>query len=411
MLTEEETPLAKERIGIMGGSFNPIHMRHVEMAKAARKEYKLDRVLFLPTGNPPHKKTGLEDAEHRYEMTRLAIFGMEGMEASRMELEREGVIYTVDTLALMQKKYAGADLYYIIGEDTMIDLPNWRKPEKVFQLCDFIVCCRATDEPKEHPVYKKLRKMGARLHFLSLPPMDVSSTAIREKLADGQAPEELFPQVMEYIRIMGLYDVPQSPKGGEQIYEKLRKALTDKRLVHSLLVAHTARKLAEVSHTDVEEAGLAGLLHDCAKCMPLNEMQEVAKEHRLLVDREVLQSENLLHAYAGAALAESVYGVKDYAVLAAIRCHTTGRIGMLPLDMALYLADKIEPSRRSYPVLEELRRLSYEGRLLEAMRYSLGSTVEYVKKNKGKLHGATLRTAQWLDHIHAEWQKKQSHDI
>jgi predicted HD superfamily hydrolase involved in NAD metabolism len=160
----------------------------------------------------------------------------------------------------------------------------------------------------------------------------------------------------------------------------------------------------------VDQAGLAGLLHDCAKCMPLAEMQEVAKEHRLLVDREVLQSENLLHAYAGAALAESVYGVKDYAVLAAIRCHTTGRIGMLPLDMALYLADKIEPSRRSYPVLEELRRLSYEGRLLEAMRYSLGSTVEYVKKNKGRLHGATLRTAQWLDHIHAEWQKKQSRD-
>ena len=100
--------MAKEKIGIMGGSFNPIHVRHVEMASAARKEFSLDRVLFLPTGNPPHKKTGLEDAEDRYEMTRLAIFGMEGMEPSRMELEREGTIYTVDTLVLMHKKYPDA---------------------------------------------------------------------------------------------------------------------------------------------------------------------------------------------------------------------------------------------------------------------------------------------------------------
>lgn len=402
--------MAKERIGIMGGSFNPIHLRHVEMAKAARKEYKLDRVLFLPTGNPPHKKTGLEEAEHRYEMTRLAIFGMEAMEASRMEMEREGIIYTVDTLGLMHRKYSDADFYYIIGEDTMQDLPNWRKPEKVFQLCDLIVCCRATNEPKELPVYKQLKKMGAKLHFLSLPPMDVSSTAIRKKLEAGQEPEELSPQVMEYIRVMGLYDVPQSLPGGEEMYRKLKKALTDKRLVHSLLVAYTARKLAGLSGIDQQQAGLAGLLHDAAKCMPLSQMQEIAREHRLLVDREVLQNENLLHAYAGAALAETVYGVRDYAVLAAIRCHTTGRIGMLPLDMALYLADKIEPSRRSYPVLKEVRRLAYQGNLLEAMRYSLGSTVEYVNTNKGKLHGATLRTAQWLDHIHAEWQKKRSHD-
>lgn len=402
--------MAKERIGIMGGSFNPIHMRHVEMAKTARKEYKLDRVLFLPTGNPPHKKTGLEDAEHRFEMTRLAIFGMEDMEASRMELEREGVIYTVDTLGLMHKKYPGADFYYIIGEDTMKDLPNWRKPEKVFGLCSFIVCCRSTELPKELPVYKQLRKMGAKLHFLSLPPLDVSSTAIRKQLVDGQNPEELSPQVMEYIRIMGLYGVKQAISGGETMYDNLKKSLSEKRLVHSLLVAFTARKLAELSQANAEQAELAGLLHDCAKCMSLSEMQEVAREHRLLVDREVLQSENLLHAYAGAALAETRYGVEDYAVLAAIRCHTTGRIGMLPLDMALYLADKIEPSRRSYPVLEEVRRLAYGGRLVEAMRYSINSTVEYVKKNKNKLHGATLRTAQWLDRLHAEWQKKQQSD-
>ena len=185
--------MERERIGIMGGSFNPIHERHVEMAQCAMKEYKLDRVIFLPTGNPPHKHEELAEASHRYEMTRLAIFGLPGMEPSRMELEREGTIYTVDTLTLMKKRMGDAQLFYMIGEDTMVDLPNWRKPDKVFSLCQFIVCCRSTEEPKRHPVYEELLQRGAKLRFLSLPPRDVSSTAIRKALAAGEEPVGLSP--------------------------------------------------------------------------------------------------------------------------------------------------------------------------------------------------------------------------
>ena len=87
----------------------------------------------------------------------------------------------------------------MIGEDTMVDLPNWRKPDKVFSLCQFIVCCRSTEEPKRHPVYEELLQRGAKLRFLSLPPRDVSSTAIRKALAAGDEPVGLSPQVMEYI--------------------------------------------------------------------------------------------------------------------------------------------------------------------------------------------------------------------
>ena len=90
--------MPRERIGIMGGSFNPIHVRHLEMAACAKNEFHLDRIIFLPTGNPPHKRVGLEDAEDRYEMTRLAVYGKPGFSASRMEIDREGIIYTADTL-------------------------------------------------------------------------------------------------------------------------------------------------------------------------------------------------------------------------------------------------------------------------------------------------------------------------
>lgn len=400
--------MERERIGIMGGSFNPIHERHVEMAQCAMKEYKLDRVIFLPTGNPPHKHEELADVAHRYEMTRLAIFGLPGMEPSRMELEREGTIYTVDTLTLMKKRMGDAQLFYMIGEDTMVDLPNWRKPDKVFSLCQFIVCCRSTEEPKRHPVYEELLQRGAKLRFLSLPPRDVSSTAIRKALAAGEEPVGLSPQVMEYIRVMGLYGVPPCPQGAAQMYSRLRKALTDKRLVHSLLVAWTARQLAEKHGLNPEQAELAGLLHDCAKCLPLSQQQAIAREHRLLLDKETLQSESILHGYAGAALAESEYGVKDVSVLAAIRCHTTGKVGMLPLDMAVYLADKIEPSRRSYPALEEVRTLA-ETDLLAATIRSLRSTLDYVAQRGGTAHPTTRRALEWLERMQREKEKKEAH--
>ena len=397
--------MERERIGIMGGSFNPIHERHVEMAQCAMKEYKLDRVIFLPTGNPPHKHEELADVAHRYEMTRLAIFGLPGMEPSRMEMEREGTIYTVDTLTLMKKRMGDAQLFYMIGEDTMVDLPNWRKPDKVFSLCQFIVCCRSTEEPKRHPIYEELLQRGAKLRFLSLPPRDVSSTAIRKALAAGEEPVGLSPQVMEYIRMMGLYGVPPCPQGAAQMYSRLRKALTDKRLVHSLLVAWTARQLAEKHGLNPEQAELAGLLHDCAKCLPLSQQQSIAREHRLLLDKETLQSESILHGYAGAALAESEYGVKDVSVLAAIRCHTTGKVGMLPLDMAVYLADKIEPSRRSYPALEEVRTMA-ETDLLAATIRSLRSTLDYVAQRGGTTHPATRRALEWLERMQREKEKK-----
>lgn len=390
--------MPKERIGIMGGSFNPIHDRHIELAVCAKNEFKLDRVVFLPTGNPPHKREGLADAEHRFEMTRLAIAGMQGFTASRMELEREGVIYTVDTLTRLQKQMPNADMYYIIGEDTLFDLKNWRKPDKVFTLCQFLVCCRESQSLSDHPEVKRLQARGAKLRFVSLEPRDVSATAIRETLSCGETPACIKPQVLEYIRLMGLYGCCESPRGGAAMYARLKQQLSDRRLLHSLLVAYTARGLARLHGIDPEQAALAGLLHDCAKCMPLSQMQQLARENRLLMDKETLQSENLLHGPVGAVVAERDYGVSQEPVLSAIRCHTTGKVGMLPLDMILYLADKIEPSRRSYPALETVRRLAQTD-LAAAMLYSLASTLSYVRSQKTVPHPTTQRAADWLKRI------------
>lgn len=390
--------MPKERIGIMGGSFNPIHARHIEMAVCAKREFDLDRIIFLPTGNPPHKRAGLEDAEDRYEMTRLAVHGMPGFTASRMEIDREGIIYTVDTLTRMQKQMPDTAIDYIIGEDTLVDLPNWRKADKVFTMCRFLVCCRSSDEICKHPSVAELQARGASFAFLTLPPSEVSSTAIRSKLESGADIEELPPQVQEYIRLMGLYGVKPCPAGAARFYSKLRGALSDKRLVHSLLVAHTARKLARIHGVNEDRAALAGLLHDCAKCLPLSEMQRIARENRLLLDKETMQSGNLLHGPVGAVVAEKEYGVTDPIILSAIRCHTTGKVGMLPLDMIVFLSDKIEPSRRSYPELNEVRALAQKD-LGAAVLHSLKSTLDYVRSQNTEPHPLTQKVADWLQRI------------
>ena len=147
---------------------------------------------------------------------------------------------------------------------------------------------------------------------------------------------------------------------------------------------------------DPVKAEAAGLLHDCAKCLPLPEMQRICREHALTQDTSLLESGNLLHSIAGAYLAGSQYHMNDPDVLQAIACHTTGKVGMTELDMAVFLADKIEPSRAPY---------TFAGagagrcRALPASGYamlSLEGTAKYVKKGGKPLHPASQAVADWL---------------
>ncbi len=400
--------MPKERIGLMGGSFNPIHVRHLEMAKEAMNELSLRKVLFVPTGNPPHKQGELAPAHHRYEMTRLAIHGMHGFEMSDVEINRDGVIYTVDTLALLHKQYTDAEFYYIIGEDTLYDLKNWRNPDKVFALCRFAVVCRENEVQAilQKSIIRQLQRKGAKFDFLHLPPKDVSATDIRKEVEKGDVIPNVVPQVREYIRIMGLYGVPAMPTKGAKYYAKLKKALSEKRLVHSLLVSDTARILANIHHVDENDVATAALLHDCAKCMSLSAMQKYVRQEHIIVDKLSMQAPNLLHGTAGAVVAMHEYGIKAPNVLSAISCHTTGRIGMFPLDMIVFLADKIEPSRRSYPALEEVRILA-KSDLSKAMICSLQSTLGYVKKQQQQPHPTTARVEAWLSRIDQHYQKER----
>ena len=173
----------------------------------------------------------------------------------------------------------------------------------------------------------------------------------------------------------------------DKIAYKLKKELDAQRYEHTLGVEQMAINMARIFGEDEDRAALAGLLHDCAKCLPLSQMQKAAKE--VSVDPVMRESKALMHSVAGMCLAESVYGVTDPQVLSAIRWHTTGHGEMTELEKIIYLADMIEPNRKPFEGLETLRGLCRED-LDRAMHTALRMSLEHVQRQGKTLHPDTL---------------------
>ena len=382
------------RIGLMGGSFNPIHLAHVALARAALEGGYVDEVLVLPTGNPPHKHAGMVDnKEQRYEMACLAVDGEADMTVSRMEIDREGTIYSVDTLKQLHREHPSCALYFIIGEDTLFQLHTWRSIEEVITLCTFLVCLRpGSGERDTKQMALSWTQRGAKIVFMPAPEMEISSTAVRAALVQGKSVTDMLPLAVEqYIRANALYGVkPDDGMDGmkrEKMLYKLKKSLDRQRYEHTLGVEETAREMAKCFGEDEEKAALAGLLHDCAKCMTLSQMVKSAKGEE--IDPLMKESKALMHSLAGMCVARDVFNVQDPQVLSAIRWHTTGREGMSALEKIIYLADMIEPSRKPYPGLEEIRRLCWLD-LDAAMLTALKGSLAHVQAQGKTLHPDTL---------------------
>lgn len=177
----------------------------------------------------------------------------------------------------------------------------------------------------------------------------------------------------------------------EKMEYRLKKTMDAQRYAHTLGVEKAAVQMARRFGESEEKASLAALLHDCAKCMPLSQMLKAAKDEP--IDEMTRDSKALMHSLAGRCVARDIYGVKDEEVLGAIRWHTTGHAGMSRLEKIIYLADMIEPGRRTYPGLEALRVLCKQDLDL-AMHQALRMSISHVKEQGGLLHPDTLAALQ-----------------
>ena len=187
----------RPRLCLFGGTFDPIHLAHLSIAEDALRRFQLDRILFIPARNPPHKNGGVSPYEDRFRMVQIACSIDSRFEASRLE-EGAGRSYTIDTVRRVRAQMAVEDsLFFLIGADAFDEIETWKDWQKLIKLTDFIVVAR--------PGGKYRVPDGARVHRLDNLSLPVSSSEIRARLASGEATPELPPDVRRFIEERGLY--------------------------------------------------------------------------------------------------------------------------------------------------------------------------------------------------------------
>jgi len=363
-------------IGLLGGTFDPVHNAHICLAQLAKEQLGLEDIILIPTGDPPHKAPRAS-GEMRLAMTRMAAEEA-GFTVSDIEVKREGRTYTVDTLRALHAAGGDRRFVYIIGTDTLYQLPNWREFETVKTLTEFAVIRRVGEDVANAREWAD--SIGAKVHFIEVDAPDISSTQVRLCIQRDEDISHLVPGCVEkYIREHNLY----APRA--DLLEKLQETLQPRRYMHTLGVIDTAVRLAPGYGINERQAFLAAALHDCAKSMTAEEMFDLTG-----ADDTWKLYPQTLHAWAGEILAERDYNVFDPEVLIAIRRHTTADRVMTPLDMLIYVADAIEPGRRMIPGLRELRQLAEED-LTAAAKRCAESSYQYNLGAGRTVHPDTLK--------------------
>lgn len=198
------------RLGIMGGTFDPIHYGHLVTAEQAREALALDLVLFMPAGRPAFKQdVDVTDAEDRYAMTLLATAVNPAFDASRFEIDREGITYTIDTLRALRERYPdNVKLFFITGADAILDLVTWRDAEQMAELATFIAATRPGYDIEQARARVVASGVPFDVRYIEIPALAISSTNIRERVREGKSVRYLTSEsVIGYIRKNGLYNV------------------------------------------------------------------------------------------------------------------------------------------------------------------------------------------------------------
>lgn len=208
-LSANESPVTANRIGVLGGTFDPVHRGHISLAKAAIKEAGLSRLIVMPAYLQPFKQgKRVTDEEHRLAMTRLAFEGMKNVEISTLEIDRLRVSYTYDTLIDLQKKHPNHEIFFVTGADAFMDIESWYKGENLLKNFSFIVSIRPGYEINrlDEKIKKYGERYGTRVIKLNENMPDISSTDIREACRNGENISTLVPDAVErYIEDNGLY--------------------------------------------------------------------------------------------------------------------------------------------------------------------------------------------------------------
>ncbi len=389
-----------ERIGIFGGTFNPVHIGHIQAAKQALTALHLDRVLLIPDHIAPHKElpTSSPTPQQRLDMLRIAVQDCPGLEISDIELRREGVSYTYLTIQELKQMYPHDQLVLLMGTDMFTSFDSWRNPEEILKNASLGVFCRGDKKEKQTIAAQKERveAMGAQVELAHNDVIAISSTQMRRLLAFRCAGPFLPEGVLEYIREYRLYNTRAQWKNlpMEALEPIVLSLLNPNRVAHVLGCRDTAVALAKRWDADETDAARAGILHDITKAIDGPLQLTLCEAYGKILDDFSRKYPKTLHALTGSLVAERIFG-ENKAVVDAIAYHTTGKADMNLLEMIIYVADYMEPNR-DFPGVETLRQLAFSD-IQAALRLGLEMTMEHLKEQGSEVSPASREALAWLN--------------
>ena len=337
------------KIGIFGGTFNPPHNTHVDIVTTAKNQLGLDKVIVVPCGDPPHKNCDMQGSV-RLELAKLAF--QDVAEISDYELNKVGKSYTVETLRHFAELYPDAELYLIIGGDSLKNFGKWYRPSEIAELCTLAAAPRGRRKTPKRTIERIEEKYGATVVTLEAKPNTVSSSEIRLRYEFGLDNCDLVPKsVNDYVLAHGLF------RERSATIDKLRGYLNEKRFSHTYYVVKRGLEICKESESD--DVFTACLLHDCAKCIAESDYAK----YDFVPQPDMPPS--VVHSFLGVEVAKRDFGVTDPQILDAIVYHTTGRPNMTRLEKIVYVADKTEESR-PYP-LAHLKRGSLDRMFIKCL--------------------------------------------
>lgn len=363
-----------KKIGILGGTFDPIHKQHLKIAKTAYTKLKLDEVWILPTKKNPLKDNVSATTEQRITMIKLTIKNIDWLKVNEYELKSKNKVnYSIDTIKYLKKTNPTTEFFFIIGSDNLYTLDKWKNIKQLSQLVQIIVVNR--------PHFPNSLKLMEKYHCQNLvvqPSSDISSSKIRK----GEDITLLDPKVIDYINDNLIY-----------ADKRLSFNLDKERMQHCLNVGQAAKKLAIKHHVNPNQALIAGTFHDIAKQWPKAKLTKYLKEY---YPAGLNAPFNLYHAYVGALFLKHDWKFHNQEIIDAIFKHTSGALKMSKLDLVVLLADKIS-KERTYPGVKELRKLANKDLNLAFSKY-----LELLRSN---LLNKNVKLTQDFEKIYQKWHK------
>ena len=388
------------KIGIYGGTFNPIHTGHMHAAVQAIDTLGLDKLLMIPDRIAPHKQipSGSPSPEQRLEMLCIAVEGYEKIKVSDMELKREGKSYTYLTVEALREEYPDEEIFLLMGTDMFLSFHTWMNPDRITAQATLAVMYRGEkgEEAKIEARKQEMEAAGVKVALIKNDTINISSTQLRRLIAFRCADEFLPAGVGDYIREKGLYDSAADWRNlpMEALEPIVIRLLNPNRVAHVLGCRDTAVELAKHWGAEVDDAARAGILHDITKALDGPLQLTLCREYGTILDEFGYKYPKTLHALTGSSVAERIFGENE-AVVSAICHHTTGKADMTLLEKIIYVADYMEPCR-NFPGVEELRVLAFSD-ITAALKLGLEITLRHLANLGDEVSPASQAALEFLN--------------